>query len=247
MLLGEAAMSVDGSGITKRKVLVVDDEKEIVKLLVFHLHLNGYDTAVASDGRQALELARTEHIDLMILDLMIPLLDGYEVCRLMKDDPHTRRIPVIMLTACAQTEDKLRGFNVGADDYVVKPFSVRELIARVKRVMERSLEGEASSCKLRLDPDASIVLNGTERICLTEKERKILEMFLRNPRRVFTHEEILDIVWGQEVAVEQGNIDVHISHLREKLAQGSSPACYIRTIKGKGYAFEPEATVSGEK
>jgi len=231
--------------ISRKKILVVDDEKELVRLVSFHLGIAGYDVISANSGISVLEICKKEKPNLVILDLLLPRISGVDVCRRLKNDPFTANIPVIMLTALAELGDKLKGFDAGADDYVTKPFSPRELMVRVKRVL-----GRCSAPKSQI---GTIIL-GDARICLadltvkyqdkeiylTEKEKLILRLLLHNPGRVFTHEEILDNVWGQDNIVEYGNIDVHIRHLREKIENNPEQPKFIRTIKGQGYLLEAE-------
>jgi two-component system alkaline phosphatase synthesis response regulator PhoP len=228
--------------ITKRKILVVDDEKELVKLITFHLTIAGYDVIPAKNGIEALEICETEKPALVILDIMLPRIDGWEVCRRLRLSPQTRDIPIIMLSALSEVDDKLKGFDLGADDYVTKPFSPRELVVRVKRVMARS-ENKASSPEIvkigQLEIDGVTVKKNNEEMLLTEKEQGILKVLMNNPGIVMDHSEILDAVWGKDNIVEYGNIDVHIRHLREKIERDPRNPKFIKTIKGEGYKFEP--------
>ena len=229
--------------ITKRKILVVDDEKELVKLITFHLTIAGYDVLSANSGIEALEICETEKPALVILDIMLPRIDGWEVCRRLKQNPHTSNIPIIMLSALSEVNDKLKGFDLGIDDYVTKPFSPRELVVRVKRVISRS-ENKASSSKtikigpLEIDGEDFVVKLNNEEIALTEKEKGILKLLVNNPSVVLSHSEILDEVWGQDNIVEYGNIEVHIRHLREKIEKDPDDPQLIKTVKGEGYKFE---------
>lgn len=229
--------------IMKRKILVVDDEKELVKLITFHLTIAGYDVLSANNGIEALEICETEKPALIILDIMLPRIDGWEVCRRLKQNPRTSNIPIIMLSALSEVDDKLKGFDLGTDDYVTKPFSPRELVVRVKRVLARS-ENKNSIPKtirigsLEIDGEDFVVKRNNEEIILTEKEKGILKFLMDSPGIVLSHSEILDAVWGQDNIVEYGNIDVHIRHLREKIEKDPENPQVIKTVKGEGYKFE---------
>jgi len=229
--------------IAKKKILVVDDEKELVKLIAFHMTIAGYDVLSAKNGIEALEICETEKPALIILDIMLPRIDGWEVCRRLKQNPHTSNIPIIILSALSEVNDKLRGFDLGTDDYVTKPFSPRELVVRVKRVLARS-ENKNSVPKtirigsLEIDGGNLAVKRNNQEMTLTEKERGVLKLFINNPGIVLSHSEILDAVWGQDNIVEYGNIDVHIRHLREKIEKDPENPQLIKTVKGEGYKFE---------
>ena len=229
--------------ISKRKILIVDDEKELVKLITFNLAIAGYDVLSAKNGIEALEISEQENPDLIILDIMLPRIDGWEVCRRLKQNPRTSNIPIIMLSALSEVDDKLKGFDLGTDDYVTKPFSPRELVVRVKRVLARSGNKVLTPKiikigSLQIDTEDFVVKRNNEEIVLTEKERGILRLLVNNPGVVLSHSEFLDVVWGQDNIVEYGNIDVHIRHLREKIEQDSDDPQLIKTVKGKGYKLE---------
>ena len=226
----------------KKKILVVDDEKDLTALVSLHMKMAGFEVLTANNGENALDLSREEKPDLIILDLMLPKIDGWQVCERLRQDIATQDIPVIMLTARAETEDKLKGFEVGADDYVTKPFSPRELVARVKRVLARA-EAEPTmpkryiKGKVEIDLENFEVKVGGKEVVLTEKEKAILKVLASKPGELLTHEQILDSVWGDDI-VEYGNIDVHIRHLREKIEKDPDNPQLIKTIKGEGYKFE---------
>jgi two-component system alkaline phosphatase synthesis response regulator PhoP len=227
----------------KKKILVVDDEKDLTALVSLHMKMAGFEVLTASNGEKALDLSREEKPDLIILDLMLPKIDGWQVCERLRQDAVTKDIPVIMLTARAQIEDKLKGFEAGADDYVTKPFSPRELVARVKRVLARA-EAEPTmpkryiKGKVEIDlEDFKVKVEGKE-VVLTEKEKAILRALISRPGELLTHEQILDVVWGENNIVEYGNIDVHIRHLREKIEKDPDNPQIIKTIKGEGYKLE---------
>ncbi|PIW66905.1 MAG: DNA-binding response regulator [Candidatus Omnitrophica bacterium CG12_big_fil_rev_8_21_14_0_65_43_15] len=226
----------------KQTILVVDDEKELAALVSLHMKMAGFEVLTAANGEKALELSREEKPDLIILDLMLPKIDGWQVCEQLRQDAVTKDIPVIMLTARTQIEDKLKGFEAGADDYVTKPFSPRELVARVKRVLARA-EAEPALAKrfikgkteINLD-DFKVRISGKE-VGLTKKESAILKALVARKGELLTHEQILDSVWGEDI-VEHGNIDVHIRHLREKIEADPDNPEIIKTIKGEGYKLE---------
>ena len=229
--------------IQKRKILIVEDEKDLVRLISFHMTAAGYDVVSANNGAEALETCETVKPALIILDILLPKIDGWEVCRRLRQNPQTSRIPVIMLSALSEVSDKLKGFNLGADDYVTKPFSPRELVVRVKRVLSRS-ENKSLAPKilkigsLEIDGVNFVVKLNNEEVILTEKERGILSFLMNHAGVVLSHSEILDAVWGEENIVEYGNIDVHIRHLREKIEKNPKYPQLIKTIKGKGYKFK---------
>lgn len=226
----------------KKKILIVDDEKDLVSLVSLHMKMAGYEVLTASNGEKALAVAQEEKPDLIILDLMLPKIDGWEVCRRLRQDPEIKNVPVIMLTARAEIKDKLKGFEAGADDYVTKPFSPRELVSRVKRVLARAepvLQKPKRYIKGKLEidlEDFKVKVEGKE-IVLTEKEKAILKALVTRSGELLTHEQILDSVWGEDI-VEYGNIDVHIRHLREKIEKDPENPQIIKTIKGEGYKFE---------
>lgn len=238
------ASGINQSMLKKKKILVVDDEKELIKLLAFHMSIAGYDVLSAKDGLEALEICKDKKPDLIILDIMLPRIDGWEVCRRIKNDPETGSIPIIILSALSEVNDKLKGFDLGGDDYVTKPFSPRELVVRVKRVLAR-LEAKSSCAanfnigQLQIDGEHFVIKRHGQEIPMTERERAILRFFVHNPRRILSHSEILDAVWGEDNIVELGNIDVHVRHLREKIENDPQYPRLIRTVKGEGYIFEP--------
>jgi len=227
----------------KKRILIVDDEKQLVSLVSLHMDMSGYEVLSAADGKKALGIIEKEIPDLVILDLMLPEMDGWEVCKRLRAEPKTKDIPVIMLTARSGTDDKLKGFECGADDYMTKPFSPRELAARVKRVLARAESREPSPkrfCFEDLDidlEDFTVRIKGKE-IHLTEKEKAILKVFISRPGEFLSRGQLLDMAWGEKGEVEYGNIDVHISHLREKLEKDPQNPQIIKTVKGAGYIVE---------
>ena len=222
------------------KILVVDDEQSIQELLVYNLQKNGYEAITASDGREA--LAKAEGMDLILLDLMLPEIDGIEVCRCLKAAARTANIPVIMLTAKADEIDRIIGLEMGADDYVAKPFSMRELMARIKAVLRRSAHDNSSENSLvigglRLDFDSYQVWLKGNKLPLTPKEFDLLKLLLTNPGRAFSRDELLERIWGYEYYGDTRTVDVHIRHLRAKLAADTALSEAIETVRGVGYLF----------
>ncbi|MBQ1889336.1 MAG: response regulator transcription factor [Selenomonas sp.] len=220
------------------KVLAVDDEQSIRELLAFQLQKHGYEALMAEDGQEA--LAKAEGMDLILLDLMLPGLDGLEVCRRLKADKRTARIPIIMLTAKAEEIDKVLGLELGADDYVVKPFSVRELMARVKAVLRRSSqEGPQEETLqidcLRLDFSSYQAWLAGEELVLTPKEFELLKLLVTSPGRAFSRDELLERIWGYEYYGDTRTVDVHIRHLRAKLGERPGLSERIETVRGVGY------------
>lgn len=226
------------------QILVVDDEASIRELLTFNLKKNGYEVTAAADGREA--LAKVAGMDLVLLDIMLPEVDGLEVCRRLKADPQTSGIPIIMLTAKTEEIDRVLGLELGADDYVVKPFSMRELLARVKAVLRRSAK-ESQSEKgreemlkiggLRLDFSSYQAWLHDEPIALTPKEYELLKLLVTNPGRAFTRDELLERIWGYEYYGDTRTVDVHIRHLRAKLKDDENISKAIETVRGIGYRF----------
>jgi phosphate regulon transcriptional regulator PhoB len=226
------------------RVLIVDDEKDIVDLIAFNLGKEGYEILKAYDGERALELARAKAPHLIILDLMLPGIQGLEVCRLIRKDRKTAAIPVIMLTAKGDEVDRVLGLEIGADDYVTKPFSVKELAARVRAVLRRSErrsgteEEETFEFKgLRIDYRSYEVSVDGRKAHLSPTELKILKFLSRNPGRVFSRDQLLDRVWGDEAFVEPRTVDVHIRRLRAQIEKNPEKPRYIFTVRGAGYKF----------
>jgi DNA-binding response OmpR family regulator len=232
---------MSGRERTDVKILAVDDDDSIRELLEMQLKRNGYETLTAADGKAALEQAA--QADLVLLDVMLPGIDGFEVCRRLKADPSTQAIPVIMLTAKAEEIDKVLGLELGADDYMVKPFSVRELLARIKAVLRRSqgsqpaVEQQLTIGPLVMDFSSYTARIGSERLMLTPKEYELLKLLVTNPGRAFMRDELLERVWGYEYYGDTRTVDVHIRHLRAKLAAIPELAEAIETVRGVGYRF----------
>jgi len=220
-------------------ILIVDDEPDILNLVQFNLQASGFDTETAADGTSALERARATRPDLVVLDLMLPDISGTEVCRRLKEDPATRHIPVLMLTAKSEEVDRVVGFELGADDYVVKPFSVRELSLRVNAILRRSAAGAephevTTFGRLRVDPDAHRAYIDGKPCELTALEFRLLHTLVLRRGRVQTRETLLDDVWGHDaaIAVTTRTVDTHVKRLRQKLGPIGG---YIETVRGVGY------------
>ncbi len=224
-----------------KTILLVDDEQSILDLLQFNLEAEGYNVLTAQDGETAVSLTQSETPDLVILDIMLPGKDGWEVLREIRQHPQTRNVPVIFLTAKDSEIDEVVGLELGADDYIVKPISIRKLIARVKSRLRKSHTAEEdSSSPLRFDgleinPDQFLVRIDGEEKKFTKKEFQILEYLARRAGRVVTRDTLLDQIWGYDVVVTDRTIDVHIRKIREKL--GAKYAGLIETFKGVGYRF----------
>ena len=228
--------------MTNRSVLVVEDEENLVEALRYNLEHEGYAVLTAPDGGSGLETARAALPDLVILDVMLPNLDGLEVCRILRRETD---VPILMLTAKGEEIDRVVGLEVGADDYVTKPFSMRELMARVRAMLRRQRKTAPArmaeplrSGSLAVDVDAhQVSLNGEE-LRLKPREFDLLALFMRNPGRAFTRDQILEQLWGHDYIGDVRTVDVHVRWLREKIeAEPSTPARII-TIRGVGYRFE---------
>ena len=225
-------------------ILVVDDEKDIVELVAYNLEREGYQIAKAYDGHQALRYIRENQPDLVILDLMLPGISGLEICRLIRKKPETEGLPIIMLTAKSDSVDKIMGLEIGADDYLTKPFNVRELLARVRAVLRRweiSAELEdmdkVSFQGLAIDFRTYEVTVEGKKVDLGPTELKLLRFFIMHPGRVYTRDQLLDHVWGNENFVEPRTVDVHVSRLRAGIEQDKGNPEYILTVRGIGYKF----------
>lgn len=229
--------------MSAHKILIVDDEKNIVETIKYNLTQAGFRTLTAHDGKQALELARRELPDLITLDVMLPEHDGWEVCRLLRQDPATRRIPVIMLTVKNEETDKIIGLELGADDYMTKPFSPKELVARVKALLRRSKEPVAEDVyhvdDLTMDFGRHLVRVGPKTVELTAKEFELLKALLQAKGRVLSRDFLLDRVWGleQSMEIETRTVDVHVGQLRKKLKR---VAKRLVTVKNAGYRFDTD-------
>jgi len=224
------------------KVVIVEDEKDLAELLAFNLQKEGWQTLVALDGRSGLELVTAELPDLVILDLMLPELTGIEVCKMLRRQEKTAAIPVIMVTAKGEEIDRVVGFEVGADDYLVKPFSTRELLLRIKAILRRTATPAAAEKILRhgllsIDEERhQVTVNGTE-ITLTLTEFKLLSTLAGRPGRMQSRERLLQDIWGYSSDADTRTVDTHITRLRSKLGAAGE---MIRTVRGYGYKLEAE-------
>jgi DNA-binding response OmpR family regulator len=228
------------------RILLVDDEQPIQTLLSFPLQRDGYDVVTVADGREALVRFGEQHFDLVVLDLMLPKMDGLEVCRRLRAQTgNGKTVPIIMLTARSEEIDKVLGLEIGADDYITKPFSLREFRSRVKAVLRRAAlartdpadEAPIDVLDLRIDPVKRSVEVRGEPVQITYVEFEILSALARNPGRVFTRDMLLTRVWGDSAYRDPRTIDVHIRHLREKLELDAKDPEYLFTVRGVGYRF----------
>jgi phosphate regulon transcriptional regulator PhoB len=232
----------------RKTILVVEDEPDIRELVRYNLDQAGFAVVEAGDGETALKLARSERPALVLLDLMLPESDGLEVCKILRSRPETAQIPVVMLTARAAEVDRILGLELGADDYVTKPFSPRELVARVRAVLRRAEQPDTDRPaeiyergRLRINFGSyETWLNG-KRLELSLREFELLKFFARNPNRVFDRLAILDLVWGQDTYVEPRTVDVHIRRLRLLIERDAARPELIHTVRGVGYKFNDQA------
>ncbi len=234
-------------------ILIIEDEPDLARTIAYNLEKVGFSTHVSATGSAGLQRAFAEpRPDLVLLDLMLPDLSGHEVCEQIREHPTTRAVPVIMLTARGEEEDRVRGFDKGADDYVTKPFSVRELIARIRAVLRRSGATEVDVSDvvragvLRLDVGAHRAWISEEEIELTAIEYRLISTFVERRGRVQAREQLIDVVWGMGTAITHRTVDVHVKRLRAKLGPAASE--YIDTVWGVGYRFDvPESASGGEQ
>ena len=228
-----------------KKILIIEDEHSIATLLSYNLVQAGFETVVANDGKEGYELALKENFALIVLDLMLPSMDGVEVCKLLRQQKVNT--PIIMLTAKDDEFDKVLGLELGADDYMTKPFSPREVVARIKAVLRRSDKSPVDQTDaslalilgaLEVYPDRFEVYLDGKQIEFTPKEFELLVYLMENKNRVLTRDQLLSAVWKYDFAGDTRIVDVHISHLREKIEENSRKPIFIKTIRGLGYKFE---------
>ena len=224
------------------KILVVDDERLLVKGIKFNLENEGYQVECAYDGAAAVDLARSGNFDLIILDLMMPEIDGLEACMRIREFSN---VPIIMLTARSEDTDKIIGFECGADDYITKPFNILELKARIRAMLRRASGGSQgkpstliTAGDITLDTEQRIAIRDGETVELTAKEYDLIELLMKNPRRVYSRENLMNVVWGYSYTGDYRTVDVHIRRLREKLERNSAEPEYILTKWGVGYYFK---------
>ncbi|KGG79752.1 response regulator transcription factor [Caloranaerobacter azorensis] len=227
-----------------KKILIVDDEEHIIELIRFNLETNGYQVITANDGNEALKKIREEKPNLVILDLMLPSIDGIEICKILRKDEETEKLPIIMLTAKSEEIDMILGLEIGADDYITKPFSVRELLARIKAVLRRTQEiQEKRESVLKIgdimiDIEKHEVTKKGKKIDLTLKEFELLRILSEKRGNVLTRNYLLDEIWGYNYFGDTRTVDVHIRHLRRKIEDDDKNPQYIQTIRGIGYKMK---------
>ena len=225
------------------KILIVEDEKDIRGLIIYALEAKGYETISADDGEKALKMLKENKPDLVILDWMLPSVSGLEICRNIRRDENIKNIPIIMLTAKITEEDKVLGLDSGADDYITKPFSTAELSSRVKallRRIERNNNKKLKYADIEMDLVAHKIIRNGRKIKLGPKEYKLLKNFLEQPHRVFSRDQLLDRIWGENIYVEPRTVDVHIRRLRKAIT-ADNEINIIRTIRDAGYSLEADA------
>jgi len=226
------------------KILVVDDEKDIADLVAYNLEKEGFDTIKAYDGGDVLKTVKTQKPDLIILDLMLPRMNGLDLCKAIRANPETAHLPIIMLTAKADEVDKIIGLEIGADDYMTKPFSVKELMARVRSIFRRIQERDKQSVRetfefegLAINYTACSVSVAGRPVSLSPTELKLLFFLSRHPGRVYSRDQILDHVWGDDTFITDRAVDVHIRRLRSQIEKDMENPRYILTVRGFGYKF----------
>ncbi len=232
--------------MVSRNVLVVDDEKDLVELASYNLTKEGFTVDSASDGEGALSKIRKKKYDLLILDLMLPGIQGIELCRILRKDPETAGLAIIMLTAKGEEADKVIGLEMGADDYITKPFSPRELVARAKAVLRRSPQGRPSgkgmlkAADIEIDRERYTVSLKGKPVKLSATEFRLLLYLAERKGRVFSREQLLDAVWRDEAFVEPRTVDVHIRRLRSQIEEDPAKPRYVMTLRGIGYFFSED-------
>lgn len=226
---------------SKQKILVVDDEADIVELISYNLTKEGYQVYTAANGKEGIKVAKEVYPDLIILDVMMPEMDGIEACRLMRSMPEFKQTFMVFLTARSEEYSEIAGFHVGADDYIAKPIKPRALMSRINAILRRNtsevIDDQATDkleiSDLVIDRDSFLVYRGEEKFVLAKKEFELLYLLASKPNKVFTREQILKAIWEDSVVVTNRTIDVHIRKLREKIGDR-----YVTTVKGVGYKFE---------
>ena len=231
-----------------QKILVVEDEPDIAKLVSYNLAQEHFRVLTADDGEQALKVIQREKPNLVVLDLMLPGLSGMELCKILRDRPETARLPILMLTAKAGEADRVVGLEMGADDYLAKPFSPREMVARVRAILRRANNAAASEAPpaydsggLKIDFTNYEVYVRGKSVKLTLKEFELLRFLVQNPNRVLSRDQLLDRVWGGETFVTPRTVDVHIRRLRKAIEKDDSKPKWILTLRGVGYKFDEKA------
>lgn len=230
-----------------KRVLLIEDDKDIVELVRYNLDKEGFQCASAGDGATGLAQIRKTPPDLLILDLMLPKIPGLEICKEVRKDASLNRLPILILTAKGEEADRVVGLELGADDYVTKPFSPRELVARIKALLRRSEPGTPSEKPieigaLRIDPAAYRVTRGGKPVPMSTLEFRLLYFLASRPNRVFSRDQLLDAVWGTERFVTPRSVDVYVRRLREKIEMDPQRPAYMKTMRGAGYLFETRAS-----
>lgn len=230
-----------------KRVLLVEDDKDIVELVRYNLEKEGYQFFSASDGATGLAQVRKTPPDLLVLDLMLPKISGLEICKEIRKDVSLNRLPILILTAKGEEADRVVGLELGADDYVTKPFSPRELVARIKALLRRSEPGAPPEKlvevgPLRIDPAAYRVTRAGKPVAMSTLEFRLLYFLASRPDRVFTRDQLLDAVWGTERFVTPRSVDVYVRRLREKIEADPQRPAYMKTVRGAGYKFETRAS-----
>ena len=238
-----ADLSTYQSTLAKPLVLIVEDEAALATMLRYNLERQGFRVEEAVDGQEALARIAESTPDIVLLDWMLPVMSGIEVCRQIRRRPRTRDLPIIMVTARTEDQDAVRGLNTGADDYITKPFSVDALLARVRALLRRSgatpVKGQLEFHDITLDLSAHRAQRNGRPVHLGPTEFRLLEFFMQHPRRVFSREELLDAVWGPDIHVEPRTVDVHIRRLRKSI-NGEGELDLVRTVRAAGYALDTE-------
>ncbi len=232
---------------TMKRILVIEDDKDIVELLRYNLEKDGFQVTTSAEGATGLAQIRKAPPDLLILDLMLPKLSGLEICKEVRKDVSLNRLPILILTAKGEEADRVVGLELGADDYVTKPFSPRELVARVKALLRRAEPGTPAEKAieigpLHIDPAAYRVTRGGRSVPMSTLEFRLLYFLAARPNRVFTRDQLLDGVWGTERFVTPRSVDVYVRRLREKIEADPQHPAYMKTIRGAGYLFETRAS-----
>lgn len=236
----------------KKMILTVDDEAHILELLKYNLETNGYSVVQAESGEEAMEILEKTKVDAVLLDLMLPNIDGLEVLRRIRTNLNTKKLPVIMLTAKSEEFDKVLGLEMGADDYVAKPFGIREILARLKAVLRRSDSESVKTEKTKMEQKVirsnsleigiesrTVTKNGVP-IEMSLKEFELLRLLAENPGRVYSRDVLLEKIWGYEYVGETRTVDVHIRHIRKKIEEDDSNPLFVKTVRGFGYKFREE-------
>jgi phosphate regulon transcriptional regulator PhoB len=233
--------------LIRKRILVIEDDRDIIELVRYNLEKDSFQVATASDGAAGIAQLRKSPPDLLILDLMLPKLSGLEVCKEVRREAATARLPIVMLTARGEEADRVVGLELGADDYVTKPFSPRELVARVKALLRRTEPTGADEKPidfgpLRIDPAAYRVTRSGKAVMLSSLEFRLLYYLAARPNRVFSRDQLLDAVWGTERFVTPRSVDVYVRRLREKIEEDPQFPLFVKTIRGAGYLFETRAS-----